>query len=103
MLADPNVWMCKAKQKKDEEYYGYVLFYDDNCLIINGRAESILCDEIGKYFELKEESIGKPSQYLGGKLREVEFESGTTCWAFGFSQHVKTAVDNVEVYLKKKW
>jgi len=51
---------------------------------------------------LKEELIGKPSQYLGGKLQEVELENGTTCWAFESSQYVKNAVENVEAYLKKK-
>ena len=62
----------------------------------------MLRDEIGKYFELKEESIGKPSQYLGGKLCQVELENGTQCWAFGSTQYVHAAVENVETYLKKK-
>ena len=85
-----------------EEYYEYVLLYTDNCLVISERANSVLRGEIGKYFELKEESIGKPSQYLGGILREVELENGATCWAFGSTQYVKAAVMNAATYLKKK-
>ena len=62
--ADGDVWYRMAKRKNGEEYYDYVLLYMDDCLAISERAESVLRDEIGKYFELKEESIGKPSQYL---------------------------------------
>ncbi|KAL7528322.1 hypothetical protein ACHAXR_005938, partial [Thalassiosira sp. AJA248-18] len=101
-LADPDVWFRKAKRKNGEDYYEYVLLYVDDCLVMSERADSLLRDEIGEYFELKEESIGKPSQYLGGKLREVELENGTSCWAFGSAQYVHAAVDNVETYLKKK-
>ena len=48
------------------KYWGYVLSYTDDCLVISNRADAVLREEIGKYFDLKEESIGSPSQYLGG-------------------------------------
>jgi len=57
--------------------------YVDDCLVVSEKAESILRDEIGKYWNLKESSIGKPKIYLGGKCREVELDNGTNCWAFG--------------------
>ena len=78
LLADPDVQIQKAKQKNGEEYYEYILLYVDDCLVISERAESTLHDKIGRYFELKEESITKPSQYLGVKLCEVKFENRTT-------------------------
>ena len=51
---------------------------------------------------LKEESIGPPSQFLGGKLHEVELENGVETCAFVSAQFEKAAVDNVETYLKSK-
>ena len=51
---------------------------------------------------MKEESIGPPSKYLGGKLREVELDNGTKCWTFSSSQYVQDAVKNVEECLAKK-
>ena len=39
--------------------------------------------EIWKYCRLKEESIGDPGQYLGGKLRKVILDNGAEAWAFG--------------------
>jgi len=42
----------------------------DDVLCVLDRAEEVLYQEIGQHFILKEESIGKPTQYLGGKLRQ---------------------------------
>ena len=61
------------------KYYEYVLLYADDCLVISDRAEIMLRDKIEKYFELKELSIGQPTKYLGGKLREVELKNGQKC------------------------
>ena len=70
--ADPDVWMRESVRKDGStKYYEYVLLYTDDCLVINDRGETMLRKEIGKYFNLKSSSIGPPTQYLGGKLREV--------------------------------
>ena len=130
--ADPDVWMRISKRSKrktasatagetsngstdvqlgsatrdasqaGEEYYEYVLLYTDDVLVISDNAESVLREEIGQHFILKEESIGDPGQYLGGKLRKVMLECGTQAWSFGSTQYVKEAVNNVETYLAKK-
>ena len=39
---------------------------------------------------------------MGGHIRKVQLENGVECWAFGSSQYVKAAVDNVETYLVKQ-
>ena len=56
--------------------------------------------EIGKYFELKEESIGTSKLYLGGHLRKVTLENQVEAWAFSSLQYVNTAVKTVETYLE---
>ena len=101
-LADPDVWFREATRADGRKYYEYILLYTDDCLVISENAERVLRDEIGKYWELKEESIGPPSIYLGGSMRQVELETGTKVWAFGSTQYVKAAVENVESYLKKR-
>ena len=58
--------------------------------------------ELGRYFELKEESIGPPDHCLGGKVRKVQLENGVNAWAFSSSQYVQTAVKNVEAYVKSE-
>jgi hypothetical protein len=100
--ADPDVWLRPAIKSDGSEYYEYVLLYTDDVLVVSDEAEKLLRDGIGKYFELKEESVGKPKIYLGGHMREVELENGTRAWAFGSSQYVRAVVSNVEDYLGTK-
>ena len=57
---------------------------------------------IGKYFNIKENSIGPPDVYLGGKMRRVKLENSSKAWAFSSSQYVVEAVINVEAYLSRK-
>ena len=101
-LADPDVWMRAAKKIDGSSYYEYVLLYTDDALVVSENGERVLRNELGKYFELKEESIGPPTIYLGGRLRLVTLEDGTQAWAFGSSQYVQSAVANVQQYLEKR-
>lgn len=64
--ADPYVWMQPAIKCDGSHYYEYVLLYTDDTLVVSEKAENILRNEIGSYFELKEESTGTPKIYLGG-------------------------------------
>ena len=100
--ADPNVWMRAATKPNGVDYFEYVLLYVDDCLVISHKPESILREEIGRYFTLKEASIGPPSQYKGGKLRQVTMANSHKCWAFVSTQYVRVPVDNVEEYLGTK-
>ena len=59
-------------QKSDRSiYYEYVLLYTDDTLVISENVEGILRGELGRYFELKEESIGPPKLYLSGHVRKA--------------------------------
>ena len=100
-LADPDVWMRPAKKADGSEYYEFVLLYTDDILVISENGEEVLRNGIGKYFELKEESIGPPSLYLGGHMSKVQLENGVHAWAFSSSQYVQQAVVNVEKYLER--
>ena len=106
-LADPDVWMRPAKKADGSSYYEYVLLYTDDALCVSENPENVLRKEIGKYFELKEESIGPPKIYLGGHVRQVQLENGANAWAFSSSQYVHAAVNNVEKHLdadrEKRW
>ena len=73
----------------DNVYHEYKLIYVDNCLVISDRDESMIRNEIGRYFCLKEEFIGDPGQYLGKKLSGVVIENGLKTWYFGSKQYVE--------------
>ena len=103
--ADPDIWMRPAKMADGMRYYEYILLYTDDALVISDNAEQTLRRDLGKYFELKEESIGPPKIYLGGGVRKVTLDNGVDAWAFSSSQYVQAAVKNVESYLakQKRW
>ena len=80
--ADPDVWIQLARRKDGTDDYEYVLLYTDYCLVISENSEKIPRNEIGKYFRLKEKSIGNPGKYLGGELRKVELNNCIDFWEF---------------------
>jgi len=100
--ADPDVWMRPAIKSDGTTCYDYVLLYTDDTLVISENAETILRNELGRYFELKQESIGPPKIYLGGHVRKVQLENGVSAWSFSSSQYVRSAVENVETYLSRE-
>ena len=100
-LADPDVWMRPAIKSDGNTYYENILLYVDDALVVSENAESILRNELGRYFHLKEESIGPPTVYLGGRVCKVQLENGVWAWSFSSSQYVQSAVKNVEEYIGK--
>ena len=60
-----------------------------------------MLNEIGTTFELKELSIGPPTQYRGNKVNEVTLENGAVYWSFSSSQYIQNAIKNVELHLAK--
>ena len=102
-LVDPDVWMRKAQRKDNgTPYWEYILLYcDDAPLVVSMNGEKLLREEVGKYFVLKEKSIGPPTIYLGNKVSKVTLENGVDAWAFSSSQYVQSAVKNVKDYLQR--
>ena len=71
-LEDPNVWMRPANKSDGISYYKYILLYTDEALVVSQHADDNLRKDLGRYFELKEESIGPPNIYLGGHCRRMK-------------------------------
>ena len=57
-LADPDMWMRPVIKSNGNTYYEYILLYVDDALVVSENAESILRNELRRYFHLKEELIG---------------------------------------------
>ena len=100
VLPSQSRHMDMPAQKGDgSPCYNYVLLYTDDTLVISENAEGILRDELRCYFELKLESIGPPSIYIGGHVWRVTLENGMSTWSFSASKYVQPAVKNVEAYI----
>ena len=72
-------------------------------MVKSENAEAILRDSLGRYFELKESSIGLPKIYLGRHVRKVQLDNGFNAWVFSSSQYEQAAVKNIESYLEKEY
>ena len=81
------------------KYSEYILLYTDDVLVISDIGEKTLRDDIGRYFQLKEESFGEPKMYLDGHIRKVTLENGQAAWDFGSSQYCQSDLANVETFL----
>jgi hypothetical protein len=57
---DPDVWMRPAKRSNGTDYYEYILLYTDDAPVLSENAEKVLRNDLGRYFTLKEISIGPP-------------------------------------------
>eukprot|EP00957_Ditylum_brightwellii_P191416 14573264-Ditylum_brightwellii.AAC.1 len=64
--ADPDVWIGPAIHSDGSKHYEYILLYVEDALAIGEHPKKVLCQGIGMYFQLKEESVGPPKIYLGG-------------------------------------
>ena len=71
--ADPDIWIWESTKSDGSKYYEYTLLYVDDLLVVSEKVERVIRTEIGKYFELKDASIGLPDIYLGGE----GFQGGT--------------------------
>ena len=94
--------MREATKTDGTDYWEYVLLYVDDCLVVSDHGEKMLRQETGKYFKLKQKSIGQLYFYLGGKMRLINIDNGSKEWALSSSQYVVEYLKNVEAYLARK-
>ena len=101
--ADQDLWYKPDIRPSDgHKYYSYMLLYVDDALCIHHDAKTAL-EEVDRYFQMKEGSIGDPDLYLGAKLRKVTLPNGVQAWATSPSKYIQEAVKNVEDHLHKEY
>jgi hypothetical protein len=101
-LADPDIWMRPNRKQNGELYYEYVAVYVDDILVIaKPPKETRNC--LAKLYCLKEDSVGKPTQYLGAQILEHRFPEEPTflAWAMSSAKCVKEAIRLVKQELLK--
>ena len=94
--------MRESTKTDGTDYWEYALLYMNDCLVVLDHGENMPREEIGKYFNLKQKSIGPPDAYLGGKKRRVNLNNVSKAWAFSSSQYVVESVKNMEAQLLGK-
>ena len=61
---DPDVWMRTGLKADRQKYWEYIFLYTNDAICVSNHPERTLREELGKYFGLKEGSVGPPKLYL---------------------------------------
>ena len=94
-LADPNVWIKRARKPDGYEYYEMLLVYTDDILIISHQCDAI-ADGIDDHYKIKPESRKAPEIYLGADVAKVQTAGGHEVWSTSSKTYVQNAVKVVE-------
>jgi hypothetical protein len=99
-LVDPDVWRRPARRADGTEYYELCLVYVDDILLISHDPRPTLL-AIGRFYELKEGSLGTPSTYLGAQVYQHYLRDGRKAWGMSSEKYTKNAVNTVESLLQE--
>jgi hypothetical protein len=91
--ANPDIWTRSAGA-----HYDMVLVYVDDILVFE-KEPKMTMGELGKLYELKQESVHEPDIYLGANMEKVQLPNGKVEWAMGSKTYVKNAIKVVEALI----
>jgi hypothetical protein len=88
-----NFWYRPATKMDIQEYYKYVLVYNDDILAISTNRTDILAT-LDQYYMLKANSFGPPTYYLGAKIGRytVPEDMGKSMWYMSFKSKVPSVL-----------
>ena len=99
-LADPDLWMKPETDSQGFKYYSYILVYVDDLLIID-KQPSRYMKMVQSDFTVKQDSIKRPTTYLGAEIGKVTYPDGSYAWTMGAQGYVKKVVKNVKKRLEE--
>ena len=62
-LADPDVWIWKARRENGDDCYEIVLVYVNDLLCVSEHPDNVM-NALGEFYELKDRSVKEPDIYL---------------------------------------
>jgi hypothetical protein len=100
--AENNFWMRPTVKPDGFQYYGYILIYLDDLLIISHQTDMIV-DVIKRSYHLKDDEVGPTKTCLGARVRKYHPLANTskTQWSISAEQYIKNVVSNIETKLSR--
>lgn len=98
-LADPDVWLRRAKKPDGLDYYEMVLVYVDDILVISHDTKSIM-SKLAEVYNLKAGSVGPPTRYLGATIGKHQLPDGRDVWCMSADEYLENAIKMVDDRMK---
>ena len=77
---DPDIYIKPRTKPDGTRYYEMLLVYVDDILVLSHDTKPII-DRIMGQFQLKEDSLRPPKQYLGATIKIFTDDDGYESWA----------------------
>lgn len=100
-IADPDVYRRRAIRTDGVEYWELLCVYVDDILCVSHNPQAIM-DVLAMSYDLKEDSMGPPSIYLGAGVEKYQLDDGTMAWSVTSQQYVENALLTVDSLLKQE-
>ena len=98
--ANPYVWIRPAINLNRNKYYGMLLWYVDDVLVLL-HAPMRTIEGIKAILKLKDDKAEEPEMYIVASLQKVLMVGGTACWTMYSDKYVRAAVMNLEERFNK--
>lgn len=98
--ADRNVWLKPGVKPDGFKYYQMILVYVDDILHVS-HDPNVVIGMLRTMYELKEDSVGVPTRYLGANVERVQLHDGKEVWAMTSHDYIASAIANVESMRKQ--
>jgi hypothetical protein len=101
-LADPDVWLREGVKHDGTTYNEYLVVYVDDILSISERPDDTM-KAISELYRLEDNSVAKPTRYLGAEVIEYYLpdDKHKIRWGLSSSQYISEAIRTVELELEK--
>ena len=99
-LTYTEVWFKAAIYKARNEYYTYILVYDDDLLTVYKYPQKYIT-MLESNYTVKSYSIWEPKVYFVSNVGKVLYGNGSYTWIMISDSYFKEAIKNVEKRLKE--
>jgi hypothetical protein len=92
----------EAVEPTGEKYYEYIIVYDDDLLVLS-HEPALIVNTISDNYRLKNDSVQKPTTYLGVQIKEFRHpqDPAIIMWSLSADHYIKNALANLEFNLQK--
>ena len=91
----PNICIRAEMRPYGYAYYGMILVYVDDIMIVYDLGDEVAI-QIVDFYNIKEESQGPPTLYLGSDMENIQTMYGSEIWTTSSRSFITNGIETVE-------